>query len=296
MSFFNAPKHACWDITSACNESCRFCYRVTGQRDLTLDAHLEIADKLASSGIRKVSIVGGEPLLVPHLPQLLRFLKSQGVSTSLVTNGILLQSRMNELAKDLDWVTLPLDGHNEATQVAMSRQQGHFSRVIDLAPKALKHGVRLKINSVVSSVNCHEIQELSECISALHPDRWKLFQFSPIRGAALKNAPHFSLPRNAFHDAVRPGAELAEKHEIHVTIADEVYLSGNYFSISPNGDVRVSLSGHDKVVGNLLTSNVGQIWRLSPFDHERHWSARRSIPEEFYSHRTASQVLCTYSL
>lgn len=290
MSFFNSPKHACWDITSACNESCRFCYRVTGQRDLPLSAHLEIASKLSDAGVRKVSIVGGEPLLVEHLPAIIKLLKNRGVSTSVVTNGILLRSRIAEFSTGLDWITLPLDGHDETSQIAMSRAPGHFTRVVELAPKVLELGMRLKINSVVSFINHRQIRELSACVAAIGPDRWKLFEFSAIRGAASKNSVMFSLPTRAFSEGVMPAVSAAVESGIRVTVADSAYMSANYFSISPNGDVRVSIEGRDHIVGSLLDSTVETLWKQAPLDHERHWRIRNSIPDSFYESRLAAPV------
>ncbi|MCK6437433.1 radical SAM protein [Rivihabitans pingtungensis] len=290
MSFFNGPKHICWDITSACNESCRFCYRVTDQRDLSLTDHFKIAEKLAVAGVRKVSIVGGEPLLVDHLPQLLKYMKSRGVSTSVVTNGILLQKCLKSLDGCVDWITLPLDGHNDSTQVAMSRISGHFERVMRLAPLVLESGFRLKINSVVSLVNYHDVQKLSECVATIGPDRWKLFEFSPIRGVSLINSIQFSLLPKAFRKAVESIEMTVKSKGIHVTLADRDYLNSNYFSVSPNGDVRITVDSKDYIVGNLLNSNVADIWQHSPYDHARHWALRESLPESFYTNRLVTKV------
>lgn len=285
------PKHVCWDITSACNDSCRFCYRVTGQHDLKPAQHFLIAEKFVRARVRKVSLVGGEPLLIPHLQELLRYFKNSGVSTSIVTNGILLESRLPDLKKYLDWITLPLDGHTSTTQTAMSRNRNHFNRVLHVYPLIAEQGIRLKINSVISAQNLTELSALTDLLVELRPDRWKIFEFSPVRGAAKKNSAFFTLPHCEFLKAADTAAIRTRGEGVHVTIADKNYLDRNYFSVSPNGEVRVTVNGEDRIAGDLLLSEVSEVWNRTEFDHQRHWIERSTLPPAFYERITKPQLV-----
>ncbi len=285
MNDYLMPKHVCWDITSACNDSCRFCYRVTNQLNLKPSQHFELAEKFAKAGVHKVSLVGGEPLLIPHLSELLQYLRDAGITTSIVTNGILLEKALPKIKTHLDWITLPLDGYSSVTQEAMSRNPSHFDRVMRLTSIVLESGIKLKINSVLSRQNVETLQLLTERVMQINPDRWKIFEFSPIRGSAKENAECFSIPHEVFLKKSQEAAENAKLTGIHVTIADKAYLNGNYFSVNPDGKVRVTVHGEDQIAGDLLKSDVREIWNYKGFDKKRHWNARNTLTPDFYKMR-----------
>lgn len=85
-----------------CNSSCGMCSswaKATPPGTLTAAQWAGVVDKLkAHNPDIKISFVGGEPLLVHGLTDLLRHTRDAGVSFSLVTNGILLtQEKIDEL-------------------------------------------------------------------------------------------------------------------------------------------------------------------------------------------------------
>src|SRR5438046_10744503 len=80
-------------ITNSCNATCDFCNFANGKIarqnlrwiDVTrLDSALDI---LHRRGIRYVSFFGGEPLLHPHLTEMIAMAVASGMGTSLITNG-----------------------------------------------------------------------------------------------------------------------------------------------------------------------------------------------------------------
>jgi len=70
---------------------------------------------MAEEGYDYVSISGGEPLLYPPLPALLKQAKTLGLTTALATNGMLLtQNRLSELKGVVDTIAISLDGIPES--------------------------------------------------------------------------------------------------------------------------------------------------------------------------------------
>lgn len=47
----------------------------------------QVPKKLVEAGASKLTFVGGEPFLHPHIEQLLAAAKAAGLTTSIVTNG-----------------------------------------------------------------------------------------------------------------------------------------------------------------------------------------------------------------
>jgi MoaA/NifB/PqqE/SkfB family radical SAM enzyme len=81
-------------ITEDCNLSCGYCNEyLPGAPPVPLATLQERVDKLAALGVFVYDLLGGEPLLHPHLADLIRYMKARGPHRNLVvliTNGFLL--------------------------------------------------------------------------------------------------------------------------------------------------------------------------------------------------------------
>jgi len=75
--------------------------------------------------VRWVVFSGGEPLMNPELPRLCALLRSEGIRTTLLTTGLLLQKRAQEVASSFDDLIVSLDGP-PTIHDAIRRVQGAF--------------------------------------------------------------------------------------------------------------------------------------------------------------------------
>ncbi|MFN3651572.1 MAG: radical SAM protein [Armatimonadota bacterium] len=128
-----APRFVSLKPTLRCNLRCEFCRFVAngdvfGKRDwLERDDWLRIIDELAPYR-PYVCLTGGEPLIYPHLPELIARVKQRGMICVLTTNGTLLERRAEELAPaPPDLVILSLDGPREVHD-AVRGVEGTFER------------------------------------------------------------------------------------------------------------------------------------------------------------------------
>lgn len=87
-----------WSITGGCNLRCRHCFMSAPEArygDLSHAAAMDVVRQIASCGIRKVSLSGGEPLVRPDFMEIAEELTRQGiVITRLNTNGVLLDGNV----------------------------------------------------------------------------------------------------------------------------------------------------------------------------------------------------------
>jgi len=94
------PIFALLKVTSQCNSKCAYCGHA-GNTDKTDVASTEIIqdilDQLAEVGCVSVNFTGGEPLLRKDLPVLVKHARTRGLFPILLTNGLLLNNRSNEL-------------------------------------------------------------------------------------------------------------------------------------------------------------------------------------------------------
>ena len=109
---YNDAPHAILDIIRGCNIKCNACYNSAECKIKTFDEVIEDYKKIIS--VRKISsiaLIGGEPLLNPDLIKIIRFLKQEGLSVELFSNGLLLdEDKVKELAQaGVDLVFLHID-------------------------------------------------------------------------------------------------------------------------------------------------------------------------------------------
>lgn len=178
-------------LTERCNMCCRYCFaKYSGEncreQTLSLYQYCRIIEQIAKEGFSKISFAGGEPLLHPMLPELIRFTKQLGITTMLVTNGSLLNPEfLQRMQGLLDWVSISVDSLSSDTNLNIGRvfkgagmTEEQYRQRIEWVKEA---GMRLKINTVVSSANRNE--RFVPFINDAAPERWKVFQVLPIENA-----------------------------------------------------------------------------------------------------------------
>ena len=204
-----------WHLWPRCNNRCKFCFGTFKEIQAVLSRKeaLEIPSILKSVGTEKLSFTGGEPLLCPHLGELIKETKKLGITTMLITSGSLLCKTFIEQHKNyIDWITLSVDSSNEETQYKLGRGSGnHIQKIKEIVKDVHIAGINLKINTVVTSLNWEE--EMSELIRELNPDRWKVFQVLSVKGQNDDNFQSLQTSNKQFetfisiHENLNPIAE-----------------------------------------------------------------------------------------
>lgn len=120
------PRELQVEITGACNLRCRMClvrYRPALDRrtgSLSLEAFTQLVDALAPGST--ITLQGlGEPLLAPHLFEMVAYATARGCRVGFNTNGTLLtRARAARLVKaGLAWLHVSVDGATAATYEAI---------------------------------------------------------------------------------------------------------------------------------------------------------------------------------
>jgi radical S-adenosyl methionine domain-containing protein 2 len=170
-------------IWPRCNLNCTYCYgRFPDQPgSLPGTTWCAIIDLLASAGVRRVTFSGGEPTLHRDLLDMLHRARQRSIQTSIITNGARLSDAM---LTELDLVGMNLDSADDAVQARLGRSlprgRSYREHVAAIVRRARRYGARVKLNTVVTSLNVDE--DLSAIILALRPDKWKAMQFVHVPG------------------------------------------------------------------------------------------------------------------
>src|SRR3954469_13962727 len=130
------PPHLQLEITSACNLRCVMClvrYRPPVNK-LAGAMPIELFDRLVAEvpGLTRLTLQGlGEPLLSPHLPEMIRTAVERRITVGFNTNATLLTPRRaRELVESrVDWLHVSLDGAHAGAYEAI-RDGARFDTVI----------------------------------------------------------------------------------------------------------------------------------------------------------------------
>jgi radical S-adenosyl methionine domain-containing protein 2 len=257
---------------------CRFCFApfqdvvstVLPRGHLPRDESLRIAAMLGAR-FEKVTFAGGEPTLCPWLPELVHAAHSQGATTMLVTNGSRLPDVIGRLAGVLDWVALSIDSARPATLVQLGRAvQGKTAitpeRYVEAAELVRANGMRLKVNTVVTSINATE--DMSALISALRPERWKILRVLPVEGQNSGRVEPLLCTGGAFGEFVSRHLHL-EANGIDVVAEDNDDMRGSYAMVDPAGRFFDNASGGHRYSSPLLRVGVDAAWAETTFSIER---------------------------
>lgn len=266
------PISVCWLLTSKCNYACPFCFKQGNKRELYYNEAEKILEKIVKAGAKKVSFSGGEPLLWPGTINLIKKAKSLGLMSMLITNGSLLnRKKIKSLENILDWLTLPLDGSNEIIQQMVGRKKGHFNRVLKFLHFLKNNHIKVKINTVVCKKNQEDIKNIAQIIKKYNVKRWKLFQFYPIRDAALQNRKDYIIKNKDFNKLQKEIEPLFKNSPCYLYFGLNKLLESSYFTIAPDGTAYVSKDGSDYFIGDLKIQEISEIWQNKLINKKKYW-------------------------
>lgn len=163
------PRSVRLSLTDRCDLACVYCrpHKQDGYLDENLDlvAWKTMVTGLVRAGVRRVRLTGGEPLLHPHVVEMVSFLASVGVSDlALTTNATRLAALAAPLrAAGLHRVNVSLDTLDADRFLRMTRG-GKLARVLDGIEAARAAGFSpIKLNAVVvRGENDAELEAITE--------------------------------------------------------------------------------------------------------------------------------------
>jgi len=192
------PLVAIYYVTTHCNLHCAYCEDFGAHRNLENQpaAQPEQARnilKIIRSGVDALWITGGEPLLVPHLGELLEYAKKKlrFRQISLITNGTLLPKR-DDILPHLDRLVISLDSLAPSTWDALNMPQSYAESILDIIVETAilqkEHHFRLILNAVITpeGLTNSKLENLIDFCKANNT----LVSFSP---QATNNWPRYEL-------------------------------------------------------------------------------------------------------
>ncbi|MHA1385382.1 MAG: viperin family antiviral radical SAM protein [Candidatus Helarchaeota archaeon] len=248
-----------------CNYKCKFCFAKFGniKKYLSKNQSINIIKNLPKLEVKKINFAGGEPTLCPYISALIKESKELGLITSIISNSSGINRKFLQLNHNyLDWIGLSIDSSNERLQHELGRGFGnHVKRVIKSAKLIKLYGIKLKINTVITSLNFKENME--ELIQKLKPDKWKVFQVLPIKNENWEMVKNLTISRKNFELFVKKHRHLNPIHE------ENSSMINSYVMIDPKGRFFQNTNNNYFYSEPILKIGIMEAFNQVKFDYDK---------------------------
>ena len=248
-----------WIITHACQERCGYCISPKKRDELTTrEEHFKVQNRLIETGLTKMRYIGGEPLLIPHLPDLIIDAYTRGLDTRLSTNGILLTEETFEKIKNhLNSIAFPFESASDELNEKIRCTKCHRETIISRIQMVKAVGnIGVLINTCVHKENINYLEELGSLLNELDVDHWKLRRFNSASGrGAVPNKNRFDITDEEFFAKVDQLQKMFPNLRIDGRMPSKL---ATRLMVSPQGDLyrMIGAETEDIHYGNMLNDNL----------------------------------------
>ena len=284
------PYHLSWDITTACNLKCAFCYSASGKSDPAETPELMnlIIDNIVELKPLHLGIGGGEPLLSPYLGEVLQKITGtmrKNTPNITIDSMILydhkpiidLVQSLNESLPDTRIGFYVSIHGTEEMHDAMVGIKGHYQNILKGIELLKEHEIRFAMGFVPTRYNIGQIDAVLDLATKVKATVFNVSQFVPV-GRGQYN---YNLTPQQYR-ALISWVVLQNKkfdyryvvtHEHWMGVIDEELFQNELFigcsagiyycGLRSNGDI-VPCQLSRFVLGNIQNTKLIEVWQNHP--------------------------------
>lgn len=280
----DAPTFVTWALTERCPLTCDHCDMGKATAELSRAERVALAHRLAATSIWGVSLIGGEPTLVPELGDLAAIFKASGKHVSMGTSGRRFAEHLDwVLATGLDNLSFSVDSHDPETHDTFRGRKGLFDEVL-AATEALRARRRdgkpqVQIRCTVHRGNFRELdafvrfwrprcdQLLLQIVqdNGIHHVRDDGVMFRPEDRPAFEAAIDDLQQRHPFLRSPYLGMAaryVFEPEQLYRDLGFRCLLvPAASVTVLPDASVKLCYGREDSRVGTLRESSLEDLWR-----------------------------------
>lgn len=161
-----------WFLTDTCNLRCKHCYH-NGFKENNVDyssqkeMDLRVIDNIIELGksweIDTIGILGGEPMLNPHIFEYFEEIRGK-LSTKfcIATNGLLISDNDLLNIKNSNDISIQISLDSPIKEVhEYYRGKGTYDKTLDIIKKIVTQGINISLKMTVSNINFDQIEEFA---------------------------------------------------------------------------------------------------------------------------------------
>ena len=242
-----SPKIMYVRVSENCNSNCFMCHfaGTNNAVNITDEQFNKLLNHMKKNNYKMIRFTGGEPLLHKNLIKFIEEAKKIGVKTSIITNGFLLPIFAERLIKSgLDECIISLDGSNSELHDSLRNFNGCFDNIIKGVKLLKQANIILRVNTVVSGKNIHDLVNLYDLLLKLNIDQWSII---PIK---YKDNLWNSDSKKYYHEFVE---RVKDSTKIKFLGYSKNFAGNTLKEIDDvfNNNSRLKIQGECKVVDNV---------------------------------------------
>lgn len=259
------------ELSRRCDLRCVYCYSEAGdapENELSQREIESVIDQAVSLGARRIIVIGGgEPLLYPHLADLLRYIRSRGAAAELFTNAVTMNALTARMLASLGVsVVVKMNSLREDVQDALAGKKGTFGAIRSALGELTGAGypgpgLPLGAQTVVCRQNLDELP----CLWTWLRDRGIVpyFETLTLQGRARKH-PELAVSASEIHALFRELSRIDQRRYGHrweprPPVAGYSCDRHEYScTVTSRGDVQ-PCPGIDLAVGSIRESSLAAI-------------------------------------
>ncbi len=182
------------EFNQSCNFRCIYCYASDTARrrdELTKEEFEDVITQAKELSARKIIILGGEPMLYPHIMEMIRFIRGLGMDIELFTNGTSLTPAMAQfLYENNVRVILKMNTFDESLQDTLSGRKGAYTQIQEALKNLKSVGYPspehpMGISTIICQQNIDELARMWEWLRDQHIMPY--FEMMTPQGGALEH-------------------------------------------------------------------------------------------------------------
>lgn len=165
------------ELTKKCNERCIHCYGDYGfspnYEELSINQWKNVINSISRFHVKKIVIIGGEPLLYKDLLEIINYCRQKMNSTEIVLySNLLLFHKINRLdnkfihflqSNNIKVVT-SIYSHNKKIHDNITKVKGSFEKTVDAINCIRNNNIYIKANTVVMKDNYMDLKNTKDFI------------------------------------------------------------------------------------------------------------------------------------
>jgi radical SAM protein with 4Fe4S-binding SPASM domain len=251
--FERVPPSLQIEPTNHCNVSCICCPTARSSRPkgyMDLDLFRSIVDGASQIGVKRVRLfLHGEPMLHPHIVDMIAYLKSRGLAIHLTTNGVLLnpdkiEGILRSGTDSADHITFSILGDSREVYESIMRRSS-ADRVAENIHLFLELRRELRVNGPVIETIFYAMPE-NEHEEEQYVGRWRGVVDHARRGGRISES---------FSAYKREGLVVVPRKRTCSNLWERM-------TVFWNGDVTLCCQDVDGdwILGNLRERSITEIW------------------------------------
>ncbi len=285
------PSQAQIEITNRCNLTCKMCprdYFNLLKEDMPLETFKKIVDRLEN--ITLLTLTGwGEPLVHPHIFEMITYCKERSHKVKLTTNGTLLSSEMRQrvFSSGLDEITISLESINKASEVGHTNLDV-LQHIKDLAKERQDNIPTISLQATLHKGRGQDVYEVIRFGKEAGVQRINLGRLDVRLNENLER-PSAQEEISILREADRLGRELGIRVDsiqyalfdgfertTYKILKSVLHRFGkyclrlyDYVYINQKAEVTPCCGMPTYGMGNLLEKGLGEIWKSKEFQYFR---------------------------